>query len=74
MHKHALIRLATRGGAIGQLPPPSRNFHKPMYLLGAATSYIILPPPKISVGCDPDSHHVSIKKKPDIQNVTFLKF
>jgi len=24
-----------------------------MYLLGTATSYIILPPPKISAGCDP---------------------
>ena len=36
-------------GAIGQLPP--QNFHKHMYLYCAATSYIILPPPKISVGC-----------------------
>jgi len=39
-------------GAIGQFPP-FRNFHKCMYLLGTATSYIILPPPKISVGCGP---------------------
>jgi len=31
-------------GAIGQLPP--RNFHKRIYLLGAATSYIILTPRK----------------------------
>ena len=33
---------------------PRRNFHKRMYLLATATSYIILPPPpKISVGCGP---------------------
>jgi len=32
-------------GAIGQLPPP-RNFHKRMYLLGGATSYIIMTPRK----------------------------
>jgi len=31
-------------GEIGQLPP--RNFDKRMYLLGAATRYIILPPPE----------------------------
>jgi len=31
------------------------NFHKRMYLLGAATSYIILASPKISVGCGPTS-------------------
>jgi len=31
---------------------PPRNFHKRMYMLGA-TSYIILPPKKISVGCGP---------------------
>ena len=38
------------GGQSGNFPP--RNFHKRMYLLGAATSYFILPPPpKISVGC-----------------------
>ena len=35
----------------GGLTP--QNFHKLMYLLGAATSYIISPPPKISVGCGP---------------------
>jgi len=33
------------GWQSGNLPPP-RNFHKRMYLLGAATSYIILPPPR----------------------------
>jgi len=32
------------GRAIRQLP--SRNFHKRMYLLGTATSYIIFPPRK----------------------------
>jgi len=54
----ATIRPATRGGAIGQLPPP-RNFHKRMCLLGATRSYIILPPPpKISVGCGPSHHHL----------------
>jgi len=35
-----------------------RNFHKPVYLLGAATSHIILTPPKISVGCGPGEAHV----------------
>jgi len=38
-------------GAIGQLPP--WNFWKRMYLVGASTSYIILLPPKISLGCGP---------------------
>jgi len=33
------------GGKLGNCPHP-RNFHKPMYLLGAARSYIILPPRK----------------------------
>jgi len=39
-----LYRPATRGGAIGQLPP--QKFLKPMYLLGTSTSYIILPNPR----------------------------
>jgi len=33
---------------------PPQNFRKRMNLLVTATSYIILPPPKISVGCGPD--------------------
>jgi len=36
-----ITRPATRAGQSGNCPP--RNFHKRMYLLGAATSYIILP-------------------------------
>jgi len=39
-----LSRAATRGGQSGNCPP--RNYHKRMYLLGAATSYISLPPPE----------------------------
>jgi len=27
-----------------------------MYLLGTSTSYIISPPPKITVGCGPEPH------------------
>jgi len=35
-------------GTIGQLPPP--KFWKRMHWLGAATSYIILPPPLENIG------------------------
>jgi len=38
----------------GNRPVTPRNFHKRMYLYGAATSYIILPFPKRSVGCGPE--------------------
>jgi len=38
-------RPATREGQSGNCPPP-RNFHKRMYLLGGATSYIIMSPRK----------------------------
>jgi len=48
-----MSRSATRGGGNRAIAPP-KNFHKRMYLYGAATGYIILPPPKISVGCGPD--------------------
>ena len=48
------IRSATSGEAVGQFSP--EIFTNVLYLLGAATSYIILPPPKISVGCGPVSH------------------
>ena len=47
----AAVQARTRGGQSGNCP--SRYFQKRMYLLGAATSYIIPPPPKISVGCGP---------------------
>jgi len=47
----AMMQARNQRGEIEQFSP--RNFHKRMYLLGAATSYIILPPPKISVGCGP---------------------
>jgi len=52
--RHNKIQARILRGAIGQLPPPQNYFHKRMYLLGAATSYIILPSAKISVGCGPD--------------------
>jgi len=38
-------RPATRGGGNREIAS-LRNFHKRMYLLGAATSYIILPNPR----------------------------
>jgi len=41
-------RPATRGGSNRAIAPP-RNFHKRPYLLGAARSYIILPPLKYQV-------------------------
>jgi len=47
-----------RGGNRATAPP--RNFHKRMYFLGAATSYIILPPPKISVGCGLDGRYCTL--------------
>ena len=47
-------RPQSEGGSIGQLAP--RNFHKRMYLYGAAASYIISHLPKISVGCGPVAH------------------
>jgi len=43
-----LNRPATRGGGKRPTALP-RNFHRHMYLLGAATSYIILSPPKIRI-------------------------
>jgi len=33
-----------------------------MHFLGIATSYIILPPPKISVGCGPGLRHLFTRK------------
>jgi len=41
---HDKTQARNQRGAVGQLPP--KNFHKRMYLLGAPTSYIILPPRK----------------------------
>jgi len=42
----AITRPATRGGDNRAIDPP-RNFHKRVYLLGAARTYIVPPPENI---------------------------
>jgi len=53
------MQACNQRGAIRQLTP--RNFHKRMYLLGAATSYIILLPPEYISWLQPCLHVIATK-------------